>query len=114
MIVRFAILATVWLAASPAAVAHSISMVEGEALVHRDKVELKIKVRPEDILLSGGMTLIVADRIEKAVIVKGAEAHKKFLLDGLVLSDAAGRRLTGKVAKVELFAVPETACRWRT
>ena len=80
--------------------------MEGEALVHRDKVELTIKVRPEDILLSAGMTLIIADRIEKAVIVKGAEAHKKFLLDGLILSDSDGRRLAGKVTKVELFAVP--------
>ena len=75
--------------------------------MHRDKVELTIKVRPEDILLSAGMTLIIADRIEKAVIVKGAEAHKKFLLDGLILSDSDGRRLAGKVAKVELFAVPK-------
>ncbi|MGA2069296.1 MAG: hypothetical protein ABSG86_30375 [Thermoguttaceae bacterium] len=95
-----------WLAPAPAAVAHSISAVEGEALVHRDKVELTIKVRPEDILLSAGMTLIIADRIEEAVIVKGAEAHKKFLLDGLILSDSDGRRLAGKVTKVELFAVP--------
>ena len=53
-----------------AALAHSLSTVEGEALVHRDKVELTIKVRPEDILLSAGMTLIIADRIEEAVIVK--------------------------------------------
>ena len=95
-----------WLAAAPAALAHSISTVEGEALVHRDRVELTIKVRPEDILLSAGMTLIIADRIEEAVIVKGAEAHKKFLLDGLILDDSDGRRLAGKVTKVELFTVP--------
>jgi hypothetical protein len=96
-----------WLAPAPWALAHTVSTVEGEALVHRDKVELTIKVRPEDILLSAGMTLIIADRIEEAVIVKGAEAHKKFLLDGLVLSDSEGRRLAGKVTKVELFTVPK-------
>jgi hypothetical protein len=82
-------------------------MIEGEAVVHRDKVEVKIKVRSEDILLSGGMSLIIDDRIAKAVIVKGAEAHKKFLLNGLILSDADGRRLTGKVSKVELFPIPD-------
>jgi hypothetical protein len=95
-----------WLASSAVALAHSLSTVEGEALVHRDKVELTIKVRPEDILLSAGMTLIIADRIEEVVIVKGAEAHKKFLLDGLILDDSDGRRLAGKVTKVELFTVP--------
>jgi hypothetical protein len=96
-----------WLALAPDALAHSISIVEGEAVVHRDKVELKIKVRPEDILLSGGMSLIIADRIEKDVIVKGAEAHKQYLLDGLILSDADGRRLAGKITQVDLFAVPD-------
>ncbi len=95
------------LAITPPAQAHSISMVEGEALVHRDKIELTIKVRPEDILLSAGMTLIVADRIEKAVIVKGAEAHKKFLLDGLVINDADGHKLTGKITKVDLPKIPD-------
>ena len=35
---------------------HSVSSIEGEAIVHRDKVELTVKVRPEDILLSAGMT----------------------------------------------------------
>jgi hypothetical protein len=87
--------------------AHSISMVEGEALVHHDKIELTVKVKPEDILLSAGMTLIVADRIEKAVILKGAEAHKKYLLDGLVIQDAEGHKLTGKVTKVDLPTVPD-------
>ena len=71
------------LAAAPAAQGHSISTIEGEAVVHRDRVELKVKVRPEDILLSAGMSLIVDDRIAKSVIEKGAEAHKKFLLNRL-------------------------------
>jgi len=96
-----------WLAPAPAALAHSLSTVEGEAFVHRDKIELAVKVRAEDILFSAGMTLITTDRIENAVIEKGAEAHKKFLLDGLILSESDGRRLAGKVVKVELFAVPK-------
>jgi hypothetical protein len=100
------ILGLCWLAPLPAALAHSLSTVEGEALVHRDRVELTITVRPEDILLSAGMTLIIADRIEEAVIAKGAEAHEKFLLDGLILDDSDGRPLAGKVTKLELFAVP--------
>ena len=107
MIARIVLFTAALLALAPAARAHSISIVEGDAVVHRDKVELKIKVRPEDILLSGGMTLIIADRIEKALIVKGTEAHKKFLLDGLILTDADGHRLTGKITQVESPAVPD-------
>jgi hypothetical protein len=95
------------LLAVSAAAAHSISFLDGEAVVYRDKIELKLKVRPEDILLSGGMSIMIADRIEKAVITKGAEAHKKFLLNGLQITDAEGRRISGKVVKVELFRVPD-------
>ena len=91
----------------PAALAHSISTVEAEAVVHRDKVELAVTVRSEDILLSGGMAVINTDRIRRSIILKGAEAHKQFLLDGLILSDSDGRRLSGKVASVKMFAVPE-------
>ena len=90
------------LALVPAASAHSISLVEAEALVHRDNIELKIEVRAEDILLSAGMSIIFTDRIDKAVFVKGAEAHKKFLSDGLIVRDADGHRLTGKITRVEL------------
>jgi len=96
-----------WIFYAPAASAHSISMIEGEALVHRDGVEIKLTVRPEDILLSAGLTLIVSDRIEKAVIMKGVEAHRKYLLDGLVIKDAEGHRLTGKITKVELPEIPD-------
>ena len=38
----------------PLTSAHSISLIEGEALVHSDKIELKVAVRPEDILFSAG------------------------------------------------------------
>jgi hypothetical protein len=75
--------------------------------VHRDKVEFAFKVRPEDILWSAGMTLIVDDRISKADVVKGAEAHRQYLLRGMVLLDADGQRLEGKIIKVDSPAVPE-------
>ncbi len=101
------ILGSCFLAIVCAAPAHSISIIEGDALVHRDKVELTLKVMPEDILLSAGMTLIVEDRIEKFVILKGAEAHKKYLLDGLIIREADGNRLTGEVTKVELPVMPD-------
>jgi len=82
--------------------AHQISVVRAEALVHRDKVELKLTVMPEDILLSAGAFSIVLGRVAKSDILRGMEAHTKYLLDGLVILDEDGHRLTGKVTKIDL------------
>ena len=87
--------------------AHSLSFLEGEVVVHPDRVEVKLNVLSADILLSAGMTMIVLDKIDKADVVKGIEAHRKYLLNGLVILDAAGHRLAGKITKVESPVVPD-------
>jgi hypothetical protein len=86
--------------------AHSLSYIQGDAVVHPDKLELALKVRPEDVLLSAGMTMIVLDTIDKAEIAKGLEAHQNYLLKGIVIQDGEGHRLTGKVTNVESLAIP--------
>ena len=88
---------------SPVSVlAHQISLIRAEALVHRDKIELKVAVLPEDALLSAGTYKIVSGWVTKANILKGVEVHPKLLLDGLVILDEDGHRLTGKITKVDL------------
>ena len=89
-----------------AAAAHSLSSLEGEAVVHPDKIELELVVKPDDILLSAGMTTIISDTIQKADIIKGSEAHKKYLLNGVVVEDARGQRLAGKIVKLESPGIP--------
>src|ERR1700674_604790 len=88
-----------------ALVAHQISLIRGEALVHRDKVELTLNILPEDILLSLGGISIVSGRVARAAILRGTETHPQLLLDGLVILDEDGHRLTGKLMKVELPAL---------
>ncbi len=87
--------------------AHQISLIRAEAVVHRDKVELTHNVMPEDILLSAGGYNIVTGRVAKADLLRGVEVHPRFLLDGLVILDEDGHRLTGKVTKFDLPPLPE-------
>jgi hypothetical protein len=93
---------------SPVSVfAHQISLIRAEALVHPDKVELKLVVMPEDVLLAAGGFNIVTGRVARADVLRGAEAHPKYLLDGLIILNEEGQRLTGKVTKVELPPLPD-------
>src|ERR1035437_6685432 len=86
--------------------AHPISIITSEALVHRDRMEMKIAVMPEDFLLVYGLYANAQSRIATEDIAKSAETHKKFLLDGLIVRDADGSRLAGKVVNIEMPALP--------
>src|SRR5208283_2241395 len=76
------------LLAAPLLRAHPISIITSEALVHRDRIELKIAVMPEDFLLVYGLSANSQSRIATDDIAKSAERHREFLLNGLVIRDA--------------------------
>ena len=87
--------------------AHSISFIQGDALVLRDKVEVRLEIRPEDILLSAGIPFLVPGIVAKADLEKGQENHRQYLLNGLVIEDAAGQRLAGTIASIKAPPIPE-------
>ena len=86
--------------------AHPISIIQCEALVHRDKTEVKIAVMPEDFLLVYGLSANGQSRIATDDIAKSAERHREFLRNGLVIRDADGNRLEGKIVKIEMPMLP--------
>src|ERR1035441_2302032 len=94
------------LLAAPSLSAHPISIVKSEALVHRDRMEMKVAVMPEDFVLVYGLYANAQSRIATQDIAKSAEKHRKYLLDGLIVRDADGSRLPGKVVNIEMPALP--------
>src|ERR1035441_9727530 len=99
--------AVLWLLLpAPSLSAHPISVVKSEALVHRDRMEMKVAVMPEDFLLVYGLYANAQSRIATEDIAKSAEKHKKFLLDGMIVRDADGNRLEGKVVNFEMPTLP--------
>jgi hypothetical protein len=94
------------LLAAPSLPAHPISLISCQALVHRDRLEMKIAVMPEDFLPVYGIYVNSQNRVASADITNSAEKHKKYVLDGLIVRDADGNRLEGRVVKAEVPALP--------
>jgi hypothetical protein len=86
--------------------AHPISLVNIEALVHRDRMEVKITLMPEDFLLVYGLAANDQLRVATNDIAVCAEKHKDYLLKGLVIRDQDGNRLEGKPVQIELPVLP--------
>ena len=89
-----------------ALLAHPVSIITGEATVHRDRMEMKLSIMPEDFLLVYGLSADSQSRVATNDIVKSAEKHREFLLKGLVIRDAEGNRLAGKVHQIDIPALP--------
>jgi hypothetical protein len=99
----------IWLClllAAPALSAHPICMMYASALVHRDRIDLKIQVMPEDFMLKYGLFADAQDRISRADIEQSAEKHKKFLLGSLVIRDADGNALSGRITSLVIPTLP--------
>ena len=86
--------------------AHQISLIRANAVVHRDKLDITLTVLPEDIMLSAGAFKIESGWVAKTNVLKGADAHPKLLLDGLIILDEDGRRLDGRVTGLDLPPIP--------
>jgi hypothetical protein len=94
------------LLAAPSLPAHPISLISCQALVHRDRLEMKIAVMPEDFLPVYGLYVNSKSRVASADITNSAGKHKKYVLDGLIVRDADGNRLEGKVVQTQVPELP--------
>lgn len=88
--------------------AHPISMSEAVVDVHRDHVEVELTVFVEDLtvfhaIAANGKGFYPQDEVRTVAILK----HLPFVLEGLILRDADGNRLTSDVQVVGLENIPD-------
>jgi len=86
--------------------AHPISIINLDALVHRDRLEVRLSVMPEDFLMVYGLVADAQSRVAAADIARCAQTHKQFVLDGLIVRDEQGNRLQGKVVGLDMPSLP--------
>ena len=89
--------------AASAALAHPISMSTAYVTIRKDGVSAKIEIMPEDFYMFYGLQPNDEGYLSAADVMASVERHKGFLLEYFVIQDVDGRRLSGKIAKVEAF-----------
>ncbi|MDP6446854.1 MAG: hypothetical protein QF805_23885 [Pirellulaceae bacterium] len=87
------------------AAAHPISLTDAFVYVSREKVSAQIEVFVEDLYFFQALEVDERDYIAADEIRRGAEAHKKFLLERFRVRDVRGELLAGKVAAVKMFDI---------
>lgn len=91
---------------STGAVRHPISVTETDVFVTRTRALVRIQIFAEDLLLFQGLEPNAQDVIAADDLRQGLERHRAFLLEKVVLRDAAGEPLAGTVTDLKPFEIP--------
>lgn len=100
----FPLAAAVLMAAASSAHAHRLSFSHGTASVCADRVEVRIEASAEDFVHHDPAAMRNVDALTRAWLAEAAARYERFLLDTLVIRDAAGERLAGRAIGHETAA----------
>jgi hypothetical protein len=92
---------SVVLIATDAAIGHPISLTEATVDVHRDRVDVSVQVLVEDLVLYGPVAASGEGVYPANELRAAAERHSTFVLNGLRLLKADGRKLAGELVAVD-------------
>ena len=85
----------------PSVFAHPISLTDSVVDVHKDRVDVELKVLVEDLVLYHPVSANERDVYPAAALLQAAQAHRGFVLDGLKLLDEQGSQLEGAIVDVD-------------
>jgi len=92
---------------------HPISLIDADAKVYKDKIQIKIAVMPEDFVIFYRLRPDQNDNFSRKLIHEMAEKHKTFLLKYFNILNGNGEYLEGKVSKVKIFRMKKTGIHGR-
>lgn len=86
---------------------HPISVISTDAYVSRTKVNLRLQLFAEDLYLFQDLEPDRFDKVYADQLLPAMERHKSFLLERVIIRDADGEALSGKIVSLEPFEIPE-------
>lgn len=87
--------------------AHPISLTDATVDVHRNRVDIELKVLVEDLVLYYPVSADEGDVYPAEELQEAAQSHRQFVIDGLQLLDQDGHRLSAKVVRIDSSQIAE-------
>ena len=86
---------------------HPLSIVEADIYVTKKKVIMRLKCFAEDLELLQGVEPYEDGKYDNTELKEGTKDHAKYLLEKIIILDAAGEKMVGKVTEIAEFDIPE-------
>jgi hypothetical protein len=86
---------------------HPVSLVEADIYVTKKKLVMRLKCFAEDLELLQGVEPYEDGKYDNTELEEGTADHAKYLLEKIVIMDANGEPLKGKITEIKGFEIPE-------
>lgn len=86
---------------------HPLSIVEADIYVAKKKLIMRLKCFAEDLELLQGVEPYEDGKYDNTELEEGTEDHAKYLLEKIIILDASGEQMEGKVTEIKGFEIPE-------
>ena len=94
-------------AAKCSAAEHPVSLVEADIYVTKKKLVMRLTCFAEDLELLQGVEPYEDGKYDNSELEDGTADHAKYLLEKILVLDAAGEQLKGEVIEIKGFEIPE-------
>ena len=86
---------------------HPLSIVEADIYVAKKKLIMRLKCFAEDLELLQGVEPYEDGKYDNTELEEGTTDHAKYLLKKVVILDANGEQMSGKIVEIKGFEIPE-------
>jgi len=86
---------------------HPLSIVEADIYVAKKKLIMRLKCFAEDLELLQGVEPYEDGKYDNTELEEGTNDHAKYLLEKIIILDANGEKMVGKVTEIKGFEIPE-------
>ena len=90
---------------------HPLSIVEADIYVAKKKLIMRLKCFAEDLELLQGVEPYEDGKYDNTELEEGTTDHAKYLLKKVVILDANGEQMSGKIVEIKGFEIPEDGIR---
>jgi len=86
---------------------HPLSIVEADIYVAKRKLIMRLKCFAEDLELLQGVEPYEDGKYDNTELEEGTADHAEYLLEKIIILDANGEKMSGKVTEIKGFEIPE-------